>query len=86
MIYKPISEGNGLLVVLLPSSFAESTGVAMADKTGKIIDRVTYGSRTNGNRPTYRFPRRGGDYPAPGILVVGGKTKYCIPNTAARYD
>jgi len=86
MVYKPHSEANGNLVVLLPSSYAESTGVAMADRNGNIIERVPFGPRTNGNRPTYRFSRPGSAFPSPGILVVGSSQRFCIPNTAARFD
>src|SRR5690606_28230634 len=86
MIWKPVSEGDGRLVVLLPSSYAESTGVAVADRNGNIIERVPFGPRTNGNRPTYRFSRSGGGYPSPAILVVGSSQRFCIPNTGSRYD
>lgn len=85
MVYKPVSEGDGRLVVLLPSSNAISAGAAMADRTGKIVERGRSVGRTNGNRPTFRFSRPGRGYPSPGILVVGS-SRYCIPDTARRND
>lgn len=85
MVYKPHSEGDGNLVVLIQSFQAESTGAAMADRNGNVIERGRFVGRTNGNRPTYRFSRHGSSFPSPGILIVGG-ANICIPNTGQRYD
>ena len=84
-VWKKNAERDGKLVVLLPSSYPVSAGVAMADRTGKVIERVNNGPRSNGNRPTFRFSRPGSSYPSPGILIVGGSTKYCIPDTNRSY-
>ncbi len=85
MIYKPFSEGDGNLVVLIPSSAAESAGAAMADSSGRVVEQGRFVGRTNGNRPTYRFGRPGSGFSSPAILIVGG-ANYCIDNTAQRYD
>ncbi len=85
MVYKPHSEGDGNLVVLIQSFQAESSGAAMADRSGRVIEQGRFVGRTNGNRPTYRFGRPGHAFPSPGILIVGG-ARICIPNTGQRYD
>lgn len=83
MVWKPTSEGDGKLVVLLQPG-VPNVGASVADATGNIVASGRYSGHTNGNRATYRFAAPGRSYPAPAILITGG-AKICIPNPASRY-
>jgi hypothetical protein len=86
-VYKPVSESDGRLVVLLSSNYAADTPVTMLDgKNCNAIERGRPVGRTNGSRPTFRFSRPGRSFPSPGVLKVGSNRFWCIPNTASRYD
>jgi len=64
-VWKPVSEGDGKLVVLLPSSSNQTTlTVTRADGT---TETGTYAGKTNGGRPTFRFS-------SPGSAYQGGQT------------
>ena len=86
-IWKPHSEGDGNLVVLLASG-VPNIGVLVVDPKGNAVEVGRYVGHTNGNRATYRFSRPGRRFGAPSILRVGtpSGTDYCIPNPAARFD
>ncbi len=72
ILWKPISEGDRRLVVLLPANYG-TPELFIQDKDGNILDKGRYTGRTNGNRPTYRFSKSGGQYPNPCYLEVGGE-------------
>lgn len=73
-LWKPVSESDGKLAVLLPSSL---TGqiisleiFATAPAAGvTAIDQGRFVGNTNGNRATFRFNKSGGEYPD-GCYVV----------------
>lgn len=75
-VWKPVSEGDGKLVVLLPASYNDN-----AIKVNGEVGR--YAGRTNGNRPTHRFTKAGAGYPPNSILEVNG-VKYLIANPSQR--
>ncbi len=84
ILWKPVSEGNGKLVVLTPSYF-EELNISILNASGEVIDQGNYVGRTNGDRPTYRFSRAGGGYPDPSILEVGN-TRYLVTSPALRVN
>lgn len=71
-VFKPVSEGDHKLVVLLPASFDEHTAVTIEGEPGRSV------GRTNGNRPTYRFSRPGGHYPSPAAFTIGEHRYYVV--------
>jgi len=75
-VWKPISEGDGNLVVLLPSKYAQTTVIVGGD-TG------SFSGFTNGNRGTYRFPKPGAGY-EPAVRVSIGDTSFTVDNPATR--
>lgn len=77
-VWKPVSEGDGRLVVLLPASMPVGT-LAVNREQGRFI------GRTNGNRPTYRFFRPGSSYPAPSVLSIGA-ARYLVTRPGVRVD
>ncbi len=89
-VWKPVSESDHKLVVLLPSQFkgnVESCWIANAG--GGVIEVGNFAGDThNGNRPHYRFSKPGSGYGA-NIQVVarlksGGTESWAIPNGASR--
>ncbi len=81
-VWKPVSEGDGNLVILTPSSNANVT-ISLYDSEGNFIEQGDYVGRTNGNRPTYRFNRPGSDYPSP-LIVKVGTTQSQVNNPGTR--
>lgn len=84
IVWKPVSEGDGKLVVLIPSSYSK-VAVAVVSTDGDTVDTGRYVGRTNGSRPTYRFSKPGSGYPSPCVLQVG-TAYYSIPSSASRYN
>lgn len=89
-IWKPVSEGDGKLVVLLPSSYRKQVADCyIADKNGKLIESGRFtGDTHNGARPHYRFSMRGSGY-GNDIYVVaelrsGQRNHWYIPRGASR--
>ena len=88
ILWKPVSEGDGRLVVLLSSSFGDPA-VFVVDPKGNAIERGRHVGRTNGNRATYRFGRPGHHFGSPSVLQIGqGATArfFCVPNTGQRWE
>ena len=84
IIWKPVSEGDGKLVVLLPASYGvEAVSIVTTD--GTLVEEGRYVNRHHNNRPTYRFNSAGRGYPSPCVLKVGS-SYYSIPSSAARYN
>lgn len=77
-IWKPQSENDGRLVILLPSSFGGG-GVTVAGEPGNYV------GRTNGDRPTYRFSRPGSAYPD-GVRMTYGGQEWCVSNPGGRHE
>lgn len=83
-VWKPVSEGDGNLVVLTPATFPVlSTRLFRGD--GSTICGGRFAGRTNGNRPTYRFCAPGGALPNPVFFQLGGNV-YRIDNPGNRIN
>ncbi|MFT5113269.1 MAG: hypothetical protein ACI8P9_002597 [Parasphingorhabdus sp.] len=88
ILWKPVSEGDGNLVVLLSSGFGDPA-VFVIDTKGNAIERGDHRGRSNGNRATYRFRRPGAHFSSPSVLQIGqGSTArfFCVPNTGRRWE
>jgi hypothetical protein len=82
-LWKPVSEGNGKLVILLPSSYTGKTNkqVYVNDEMG-AYDKVA-----NGGREHYRFPNPGSAYGTDIVVstVMNGEEKsWVIPYGSKR--
>ncbi|MCB0317327.1 MAG: hypothetical protein KDD56_01120 [Bdellovibrionales bacterium] len=90
-LWKPESESDGNLVVLLPSEFNDLVSSVVLTHEDKVLDEGRFaGNEHNGSRGHYRFGKSGGDYPD-GLKVEvrfddGTIVKYDIPKTSERYD
>ncbi len=90
-VFKPVSESNGNLAILLPSSMAGSAQeINLIDEDGNIIERGdSYGIYEDG-RPLFRFGNPGSGYPhnltVQVILNSGSEKNYSIPDPSQRYD
>ena len=84
IVWKPVSEGDGNLVILTPPG-TDSANVTIEDINGQVIDTGRNVGRTNGNRFTYRFSSPGSGYEAAAFLNIGG-VRYRIDNPAARVN
>lgn len=83
-VWKPVSEGDGNLVVLTPATFPTlSTRLLRGD--GSTICSGRNAGRTNGNRPTYRFCSPGGGLPNPVYFQLGSNV-YRIDNPGNRIN
>lgn len=83
ILWKPISESDHKLVVLLPTNYGNPDVFVIDDKGN--MERGRYVGRTNGNRATYRFSRPGSNYSNPSYLKVGG-TKYKVKSPEKRHS
>jgi hypothetical protein len=81
ILWKPVSESNGKLVVLLANTF-DNVPVSIGTERGKMNSD---NPRSNGNRPTYRFSKPGKDYPDPSILQAGDR-KFLVTSPAKRHE
>lgn len=72
-VYKPVAHGGGPLVVLMSRDQPSYRQIELRDESGRVVDVGRYSGRTNGNRPTYRFSRRGSDYPGRVSVVSAGR-------------
>jgi len=93
-VWKPVSEGDGNLVVLFSASRAGTVlRAALVEPTAEsdvVLETLRFVGDTNGGRPTFRADRPGGNYPANVILVRQSQDESvnCIdvPNPGQRYD
>ena len=91
-LWKPESEGDGNLVVLLPTSFrGQVTGAAIVDSSDSVIENGRFaGDEHNGMRPHYRFSMPGSGYGQNIKLVAstrnGSRTVWPIANGGSRVD
>ena len=91
-LFKPISQNERKLAVLLPESMAYNIDkVILRDAEGKAVERgrfTSYGD--TGTRAKYVFSKQGGSYPKDISIEVHGLdgkvTKYQIPDPSKRYD
>ena len=94
-LWKPVSDSNGKLVVLLPANLShEITQVLLKDESGNVLEEGQFSSFGNadsvGERAHYRFKKAGGDYPNGTIVEVtlqnGETVTYTVSNTSSRCD
>ena len=93
-LWKPISEADNKLVVLLPSRLTgliENAGVYLDDTGEKLLEKGRFaGDRSNGARSHYRFAKSGSAYPNNVYFIVklkdGSSEAYKINNSAARFE
>jgi hypothetical protein len=95
-LWKPVSESNGKLVVLLPTSLkglVKSAGIytAFPYQSGQRLASGTFsGDTKNGNRPHYRFGKPGSGYPNGVYLIAflssGKQYGYRIASTSRRNE
>ncbi|MFC1625297.1 hypothetical protein ACFL1O_00205 [Patescibacteria group bacterium] len=82
-LWKPISESDGKLAILLPYECLSSCTVTADGVAGN------YTKRTNGNRPTYRFSKPGCEF-GENIKVIancsGNESTWTIPNGCNRFE
>jgi hypothetical protein len=87
-VWKPVSEGDGRLVVLLPSSYVGRVSSVQIRRGGAVLESGRFAGNTNGNRPTFRFSRPGAGYgsglTAVATLRTGGSVSWNIPNGGSR--
>lgn len=84
IVWKPVSESDGNLVVLVPTSMG-NPGASVFGADGQRVESGRYVGHTNGNRATYRFARPGRAFAAPAYLTIG-ETRYLVPDPAQRYN
>lgn len=90
-LWKPESEKDGKLVVLLPSKFSgKIKSLTLTDTKGTTLATGTYSGIGNGEREHFRFPKSGASYPD-GVRVVvkleDNTTRYVtIKETSQRYQ
>jgi hypothetical protein len=84
-VWKPQSEKDGNLTVLFPATSAAPPTVYLVTSSGQLVEGRLDG-RTNGNRPTYRFPDSGDAYGSNVTLVGPDDQVFGIGNSAQRYD
>ncbi len=90
-LFKPISEGDGNLVVLLPTSMSgDVAGLTIRDSNGQILDTGRGLGDYDDGRPLFRFSSPGGAYPGnitvSALMNDGGVRDYKIPTPAQRYE
>ncbi|MCC6933938.1 MAG: hypothetical protein IT292_11925 [Deltaproteobacteria bacterium] len=94
-LWKPISESDGKLAVLLPSSLTGSVaGLEIysgdPENGGQLLDRGRFTGATNGNRATFRFGKPGSGYPDNCYVVArldnGQTQKFQIPDSSQRVE
>jgi hypothetical protein len=90
-LWKPASESNGDLVVLIPSQYTGSIStVFIAQPNGTVVEVGSYRGNYNGNRAHYWFSHPGSYYGS-GIYVVadledGTTVNWYIANGGSRTE
>lgn len=83
-LWKPVSESNGNLVVLLPRG-ERSGNVSIRDFENNLLDTGKFSGIHNGGREHYRFSKPGSGYPE-NCKVVYNNVSVTIPNPSSRYE
>ena len=91
-LFKPVSENEGTLAVLMPSELAYGVEtLVLKDENGTVIEEGrSTGYGDTGEREKYAFSKPGGSY-TPNLtvearLVDGTTRQYLIPDPSQRYD
>lgn len=90
-LFKPISEKNGNLAVLLPKHMSgDVSEVTIRDSVGQTLDRGSDLGDYDDGRPLFRFGSPGSGYPENITVSVlmhdGTEQNYTIPHPAQRYE
>lgn len=91
-LFKPISENEGTLAVLLTSAMAHNVAeVLLKDENGDVIEKGrSTGYGDTGEREKFSFSKEGGEYPdnlTVEVVMNDGRTQqYSIPDPSQRYD
>lgn len=90
-LFKPESEKDKKLVVLLPPKLAGLvTGVRLMSPSGDLLEAGNYSGNGNGGRDHYRFSKAGGEYPdgltVEATLKSGEVVRYKIAETSERFE
>jgi len=89
-LWKPVSESDGNLAILLPSYLTRQIqDVEVRTKDGERIEEGRYSGVHNGGREHFRFSKSGGAFP-PGSQVVirlkdGSQQTVTVENTGSRF-
>jgi hypothetical protein len=90
-LYKPVSESDGKLVVLLPPRLTGLVkGLTLIGPNGEIIEQGRYTGNGNGGREHFRFSKPGAQYPdgltVQATLATGELVRYIIRETSERAE
>lgn len=90
-LWKPVSESDGRLVVLIPPQYTgRISSVFLARRTGTVIEQGAYGGIHNGGRAHYRFSAPGSSYGTAIFAVAdledGTSVNWYVPNGGARTE
>ena len=84
ILWKPVADTGGKLVVLLNRSYGKPT-VKVLDANKKVIETGNFVYYSNPDRATYRFGRSGASFPKPCLIQVGSKI-FKVPDGSKRYE
>jgi hypothetical protein len=90
-LWKPVSESNGRLVVLIPAQYTgRIASVFLARRTGTVIEQGSYVGIFNGGRAHYWFSAPGSSYGSSIFVVAdlegGTSVNWFVPNGGARTE
>lgn len=90
-LFKPTSESDGNLVVLLPSRLTGLvSGLSIVGPDGQVTESGRYRGIGNGGREHFRFSKPGGQYAngstVQAKLITGEIVRYLISNTSQRTE
>ena len=90
-LFKPVSDSDGKLAILLPSRLAGLVkGITLVGPDGTVLESGRYAGNGNGGRDHYRFTKPGGQYPdglsVQATLVTGEVLRYLIKETSDRTE
>ena len=90
-LWKPVSESNGKLVVLLPASLSgRIESAALYSSDGTLIEKGSYSGVANGGRAHFRFSKPGSGYPTGTVVVAqlsdGTKKEFSVKTTGSRQE
>lgn len=90
-LFKPVSDSDGKLAVLLPSIYSGmAASMRLVTPDGDVIETGRYGGNGNGNREHFRFSKPGSGYPdgvvVEATLTTGETISYTISNPSQRTE
>jgi hypothetical protein len=90
-LFKPVSESDGKLVVLLPPRLSGLVkGLTLVGPNGEVLEQGRYTGNGNGGREHFRFSKPGAQYPdgltVQATLASGELVRYIIRETSDRAE